>query len=276
MKKIICLIAIVLTSISCSNNDKKVAELLKDNNTFEEDLKNENLLLINSLRNYENDAHIVFQEDLYQSANDFIRKQSENFVDNETGFFKLWSEVFSFFESDTKKNARWKSRLEKYFRATEYLKHIENKQTEYSNTINLQRQELLGKLHTKNNVLIVNTKSIDGVTISNNKIVKVVDKVNKLVLIEVIPKIIESLAFPVFISVIGLFFGIILGPKTKGIIFVVSLCFSIWQSVKYSNELEQQINDSFALTEKQHLTVLPALNQNTKAYFNELTTKIQP
>lgn len=239
------------------------------------------LLLINSLKNYEMNAHSSFQKELYLSSDKYISGQGEKFVDNETGFFKLWSEAFRFFQSDTKKNARWKNRLEKYFRATEYSTYINQEQQRYSETINQQRQELLGKLHHSKKQLNLKSKGVDAVNISDDKINEVVVKVNSLVLVEVIPEVVESFLVPLFISLIGMFFGVFLGGKTKSIIFVkiiifvIALFFSIWQSSKYSNELERQINNSFSLKENKHLTILDELQKNTIEYYSELTIKIQ-
>ncbi|MCD8431278.1 hypothetical protein LNJ05_00670 [Tenacibaculum finnmarkense genomovar ulcerans] len=227
------------------------------------------------MRNYEVASHIAYQNKLYLSSDNYIRNQSEKFVDNETGFFKLWSEAFSFFESDTEKNARWKSRLEKYFRTTEYISYIEANTNQYSITINKQREELLGKLHFNNKNLVIKNKDVRSVGISNNNVAKVIEKVNALVLMEVIPEVIEALLVPFIISFLLIFFGIILAPFTAGIIFVVGLIFSIWQSNKFSNELESQINESFKLADKEHLLILPELQKNTTAYYKELNKKIK-
>lgn len=237
--------------------------------------KEKDFLLINSLKNYEIESHIQFQKELYKTSDNYIRTQSEKFVDNETGFFKLWSEAFSFYESDTKRNARWKSRVEKYFRNTEYVNYFKEKQNNYSSTINIQRKELLGKLHSRDKELVIKTGDISSITVSNKKVSQVVEKVNSLVLTEVIPEVIESLLIPVILSALGLLFGLVVAWKTKGLIFLIALCFSVWYSFKYSNELESSINQSFALQEKQHLTILPELQKNTTEYYNELTLKIK-
>lgn len=232
-------------------------------------------LLINSLRNYENDAHIKFQDELYKESEKFINSQSEKFVDNETGFFKLWSEAFKVFESETKRNARWKSRIEKYYRATEYISYIENKQSTYSNTINQQRQELLGKLHHGKKELAINIKGIETINVSNDKIEKVVDKVNSIVLAEVIPEAAESIIIPLILSLLSFIFGVIFLRSIGVILIVISISTSIWQSIKYSNELEYQINESFAIEEKEHLMILAELQLNTTAYYDELNTIIK-
>lgn len=242
---------------------------------FAENTESEDLLLINSLRNYENDAHIKFQEELYKSSDSYFRTQSNKFVDNETGFFKLWSEAFRVFESETKQNARWKSRVEKYFRTTEYISYIENEQSTYSNIINQQREELLGKLHHGENEFIINSQGIEVISVSDDKIEKVVDKVNSLVLTEVIPEVIESIVIPLIISFVLLIFGIALW-RSIGILFIViSIGISIWQNIKYSNELENQINENFSLKDEQHLTILPDLQLNTIVYYKELISKIK-
>lgn len=252
-----------------------IFSLLTTNIIFAGKVDSKDLLLINSLRNYENDAHVQFQEELYKSSENYFRSQSEKFVENETGFFKLWSEASRVFESETKKNARWKSRIEKYFRATEYISYIENKQSTYSNTINQQRKELLGKLHHDKIGFAINSRGIETISVSKDKIDKVVDKVNSLVLTEVIPEVLEAIMIPLIISLLAFVVGIFFRRVIGGLLIIISLSISIWQSVKYSNELESQINESFALKEKQHLVILPELQLNTTAYYKELISKIK-
>jgi predicted RND superfamily exporter protein len=232
------------------------------------------ILLVNSLKNFEYESHIKFQDDLYKAADQFIKIHSEEFVDNETGFFRLWGEAFRYFESDTRKEARWKSRLEKHFRTTEYLNFIKNKQVQYSKLVNSQRQELLGKLHSNKKQLFIRSNNTETTTVSSGEIAKVVDTVNKLVLTEVIPEVLESLIIPLCLTLLGIILGIYFAPSTKGIVFILSLGVSIWLSFKYSKELEQQINESFEIKEKQHLIILPQLNKNTVDYYQELSTKI--
>ena len=232
------------------------------------------ILLVNSLKNFEYESHIKFQDDLYKAADQFIKIHSEEFVDNETGFFRLWGEAFRYFESDTRKEARWKSRLEKHFRTTEYLNFIKNKQVQYSKLVNSQRQELLGKLHNNKKQLFIRSNDTETTTVSSGEIAKVVDTVNKLVLTEVIPEVLESLIIPLCLTLLGIILGIRFAISTKGIVFILSLGISIWLSLRYSNELEQQINESFEIKEKQHLIILPQLNKNTVDYYQELSTKI--
>jgi hypothetical protein len=237
-------------------------------------INSSDLILINSLKIYENGSHIKFQDDLYKAADQFVKIHSEEFVDNETGFFRLWGEAFRYFESDTRKEARWKSRLEKHFRTTEYLSFIKNKQVQYSKLVNSQRQELLGKLHSNKKQLFIKRNDMETTTVSSGEIANVVDTVNKLVLTEVIPEVLESLIIPLCLTLLGIILGICFAPSTKGIVFILSLGVSIWLSFKYSNKLEQQINESFEIKEKQHLIILPQLNKNTVDYYQELSTKI--
>lgn len=232
------------------------------------------LLLINSMKIYEIESHIKFQDEIYSSSDQFIKSQSEEFVDNETGFFKLWGEAFSYFDSDTKKEARWKSRLEKHFRTTEYLDFIKNKQEQYSKLINSQRQDLLGKLHTNDKQLFIERNDLEATMVSNKEIAKVIDTVNKLVLTEVIPEVLELLLIPLCITLLGMILGIVFANSTKGIIFLLSLGVSIWLSFKYSKQLEQEIIESFEIKEKKHLIILPQLQKNTADYYKELTNKI--
>lgn len=234
----------------------------------------DDLLLANSLKNFETESHIKFQDELYKAADQFIKIHSEEFVNNETGFFKLWGEAFRYFESDTRKEARWKSRLEKHFRTTEYLNFIKNKQVQYSKLVNSQRQELLGQLHSNKKQLFIRSNDTETTTVSSVEIAKVVDTVNKLVLTEVIPEVLESLIIPLCLTLLGIILGICFAPSTKGIVFILSLGVSIWLSFKYSNKLEQQINESFEIKEKQHLIILPQLNKNTVDYYQELSNKI--
>ena len=240
-----------------------------------EAINSNDFVLINSLKIYEIESHIKFQDELYASSDKFIKNQSANFVDNETGFFKLWGEAFSYFDSDTKKEARWKSRLEKHFRTTEYLNFIQSKQEEYSKLINSQRKELLGKLHQNNRQLSISSNYLKSTIVSSQEMNKVIASINKLVLTEVIPEVIESIIIPICLTFLALVFGIVLTNKwIKGFIFIFSIIVSVWLSFKYSNELEQEINERFELKEKQHLLILPQLNKNTKEYYHELIDKI--
>lgn len=239
-----------------------------------EAINSNDLILINSLKIYEIESHIKFQDELYASSDKFIKSQSANFVDNETGFFNLWGEAFSYFDSDTKKEAKWKSRLEKHFRTTEYLNFIQSKQEEYSKLINFQRKELLGKLHQNNRQLSINSNELKSTIVSSHEMSKVIATINKLVLTEVIPEVVESIIIPICLTFLGLVFGIVLAKWTNGVVLIISIIVSVWLSFKYSNELEQEINERFELKEKQHLLILPQLNKNTKEYYHELIDKI--
>ena len=184
------------------------------NISFAKEITSNDLQMVNRLKYYEFDSHNNFQEELYKTSDEFIKAQSEKFVDEETGFFNLWAEVIHYFDSDVKKNAKWKSRVDKYFRSTEYSLHIKEKQFEYSNTINTQREELLGKIHVDVNSLNIITPNISTINSSDEVITTVVKKVNKLVLTEVIPEVIESIVLPL----IWWFIGILLSH-----IFLISI-----------------------------------------------------
>lgn len=249
--------------------------LISVNVLFASTVNNSDIILINSLKSYENDSHSKFQDELYQFSEQYIKDQSEKFVDNETGFLKLWGEFFRFFESDTKRNARWKNRVEKYFRTTGYIQYIQQKHAIYAENINLQRQELLGKLHSKGEELSIINENISTLKVSDKEMSKVVDNVNKLVLTEVIPEILETIVFPLSFSLLGMVFGIVLAKSTKGILFIIGLLIAIWQSFRYSDKLEQQVIESFVVNEQKHLEILPQLNKNTADYYKQLNNKIK-
>ena len=53
-----------------------IISLLTTTILFAQEQNSKDLLLISSLKNYEMDAHITFQNKLYQSSENFIQNQS--------------------------------------------------------------------------------------------------------------------------------------------------------------------------------------------------------
>ncbi len=264
------LILIITLNFSCSTNNEVVEkqEQKKNNHIEKGDI------LITKLQAYELSSHKIFQERLNKISDEFIKKQSENFVDNETGFFKLWSEAFNYFGSDIKKNEKWKSRIEKYFKSTDYITFITEQENNYVATINEQRKELLGELHLNKNKLNL-PKLNTSILKNSNNIDKVIKKVNNLVLLEVIPEIIERTIIPLLVWLIVAILGVTYKKTIGVILFVLLLAFSIWQNIKYSNELENDIYNKFKLENNSHLNILAILNQNTDIYYSKIKMKLK-
>ncbi len=229
----------------------------------------DNELRITTLKQYELDSHKNFQNNLYDFSDTYIKQQSENFIDNETGFFSIANEIIHWGDSNVKRSIRWKSRIEKYFKSTEYALSIKKEQDEYAKTINLQREKVLGNLHLSQNKLILKNKDIE-MSVSIDTVEEVVNKINNLILVEIIPEVIEAFLVRFLLVFLVGFLGIVMIKKTKGIIVILSLIGSIYYGGKFSNELENRIYKEFEITEKKHLNILSELNNNTKNYYLEL------
>jgi|GEM_PF-6609498 len=241
---------------------------------------NSDLILVNRLKQYELQSHTKFQSHLNNASETFIEVQSEKFVDNETGFFKIWGQAIIFyFESETKTNSRWKTRVEKYFRSTKYIAHLDKIQNDYELLINNQRKEMLGQIHLASNSLQIENQKIQLSSQSSKKTTIIVDKVNKIILSEVIPEIIEAVVMPLLIGgiifLLGLFAITIKKFFLTAIGFIVIIGISVWQNIKYSIELETNIIETYKLTDNDHLKILDDLNSNTELYYTDLIKSLK-
>ncbi len=229
----------------------------------------DNELRIITLKQYELDSHKNFQKNLYNFSDNYIKQQSEKFIDDETGFFSIVNEIIHWGDSKVKRSVRWKSRIEKYFRPTDYAMSIKKEQDDYAKIINLQREKVLGSLHIKKNKLKLKNRDID-MSVSVDIIEEVINKINNLILVEIIPEVIEAFLVRVLLVLLVGFLGVFTIKATKGVIFILSLIGSIYYGGKFSNELENRIYKEFEISEKRHLNVLSDLNENTKKYYIEL------
>nr|WP_299034653.1 hypothetical protein [uncultured Tenacibaculum sp.] len=255
---------------SCSSPEQKVTIVQKPNLT-DSDIK----IKVLTLKQYEYDSHKIFQESLYDFSDIYIKKQSNKFVENETGFFTILSEIFNWGDSETKRKIKWKSRVEKYFKPSQYSFKIQEKKSDYTRIINKQREELLNFISANNqNKLKLKDQPIE-INLSDKTLNEVVNDINKLILTEIIPEVIEALLIPITLSLLGVFISLFFKEALRVILFIICVGATIWFNYKFSTNLENKIHNEFKIKDKSHLKVLNLLNENTKNYYNHIEENIK-
>ncbi|ERM80431.1 hypothetical protein P872_21875 [Rhodonellum psychrophilum GCM71 = DSM 17998] len=245
----------------------------------------QNNILSVKLKEYEFEEHEKFQEELNIKVKKYFIDQSKKFIDEETGFFGIWGETIYFFESSIKKESRWKSRIEKYFRTTAFQTYVQNEINNYTETINKQRLEIIENatgIQSNQNGLEIQLKSLSSIELNSEIVIQTVSKIQEMVVHEVVPEIIDLVLGPLFLfpllsSLIGLFIPSVNGilGKIKIICLVVLIIYPLVQSIRFSNNLEKYlINSLYSFDEKQFY-ILPDLNENSNVFFEKVNNNLK-
>ena len=147
MKDIVLLLVITSLFWSCNNSNfnKRGNNSLNHKNL---EINNENPDdLIQEYQDFELKHNEIFQQDLQEKSKEYYENVIETFIEEETGFFRLFGELWdSPFKSKNERKTLWKLKIERYFRTTAYLTHLRNEVTVYTDGVNHQRNNGISKI----------------------------------------------------------------------------------------------------------------------------------
>jgi len=244
-------------------------------NCISQNHSKENLsILAVKLREYEIKKHKNFQNNLYKSSQDYFISKSESFVDEETGFFRIWGEVLRYYESEENKNIRWKSYIDKYYRDTEYKVHIQKEIDSYVKLINEQRYEQVGNQEGRPLAMHVVHKDIGNVNLSDDDFAFTMNIIQEMVLNEVLPEIVQMLLAPV-ILLLSLILGSFWIKPLRWLLLAFIILMPIYQNYKLTNNLNNYLTEKFVNFEDEHLRWYEYLETNTENFYSPLIQNIK-
>lgn len=225
------------------------------------------------LKQYEYNLNRDFQKSLLDSSLYYFDSRVEKFVDEETGFFAIWSEAFRFYESDIKTKERWANKVKKYFNATSYTIYINSLIDKHETLITVQRNDFLNKhiyslTETSSNLKI---KGFNHFDVSDEQIDKLVLKIKQMVITEVVSELLDTLLWPLFVFLIFVLLGIAVHPYISIFFTIVMLLFSVFSSVKLSSDITCNLQVELRkLHSVENLNVIDDLNKSTCDYYQTI------
>lgn len=230
-----------------------------------------NIEIAEKLKNYELDSHNEFQIKLNNISENYFADQSSEFISNELGFFRIWSEALKFWQSDFKKKNRWKPRVEKYFKTTTLQNKIQEELNKYTKTIYEQRVELLNINANKQFIL---ANKVESIHISSDLIQNVVSKVEKLAINEVVSELGEISTGLLILYILSIIVGIISKWGKIAITLIVTVVFigyNIYKTMSIEESLENAIIEfTTSKTNNIKLEVKPTLIEDTNQFYYAL------
>jgi hypothetical protein len=276
MKYIPQLVILIFFLSSC-NNEKNIQQTIN----YEKKTNEESQYIIERFKDFELSQHPIFQKKLKLKSQQYYDVIIEEFIDNETGFFKLFGELWDkCFKSERERQQIWQFKIDRYFRSTSFLTFIRNDVNIYTNGINNQR---------KNGILkILNQKHSINLTlpIANNNSFDATDKITETIIAKIDDEIYDQLAsFPlevllefIILGLIGIL-GAVIGSFTKNIITiiigVISFLVFFVRSNNRSDEMREKLKtECFRILKSNNIDYTSHLNKNTFEYYFHLEKNI--
>ena len=275
MKNILFLIVIISLFLSCKDaNFNKGSNNIYHNN---QEINYDNIDdLIRDYQSFELQYNQIFQKELQIKSQEYYGNVTETFIDEETGFFKLFGELWDKpFISKNEKQILWKLKIERYFRTTAYLTHIRNEVTAYTDGVNNQRNNGISKILETNHSSNLKIPIVDANSFStkNETIKNIINKINK----EIIDQLADAvLGFTVeivlgILGIFGILKGFTIHWSVPIVIFVLLGGIFFWRSHSRQDEirniLKTECNKALNSTK---IDYLDQLNKNTINYYSQL------
>ncbi|MGQ7945089.1 hypothetical protein [Flavobacterium sp. WC2509] len=274
MKQIFLILAIIAIVISCKQKQTEVIKNSYHTKNIVNTEESENL--IENSQEFELKYNEIFQKDLQIKSKEYYNNVIETFIDEETGFFKLFGELWdSPFKSENERKTLWKLKIERYFRTTAYLAYIRKEVTIYTDGVNNQRENGISKIlnvkYSSNlNLPIIESNSFNT---KNETVENIITKINT----EIIEQLADAvLGFsPEIIVGILVFFGACKGIKIHlsiPIVFGACLAIFFWiRSHNRQNEIREILKTECNKTiNSTKIDYLDLLNKNTIDYYSQL------
>lgn len=274
MKKyILALLILILTFSACKNEgNKNLLKIPKETKTVE-DFE----YIIEKYKDFELSQHPLFQKKISQESQNYYDRIVEDFVEKETGFFKLFGELWDIcFKSKRERKQIWEFKIDQHFRTTSFLKHIRSEVVIYTDGINNQRKNgvltNLNKKHpTQLSLPITNNTSFGN---SNKLVESIITQIDQEIYDQLISYPLEELLLFGILALVSIF-GLIIGGTAKSITSIVISIISLFiffirsnnRSESMSNELK---NECYKVLKSHKINYLDQLNKNTINYYSQL------
>lgn len=231
---------------------------------------------IETAREFELKYNKVFQEDLKNKSKVYYASLVESFIDEETGFFKLFGEMWNVcFQSENQRELLWKLKIESYFKTASYLSFIRNEVEIYTDGVNLQRNSGISKIlraNSSSNIKLPILNANSFITDSNS-VRKIIDKISSEVNDQLADTVL-GFSVEIILAILGLF-GILKGFKVHWsipiIICLICLGLFIWRSNVRQGEIRNILKIEYEkVLNSSNIDYLIQLNNNTNNYYNQL------
>ncbi|MBC5849170.1 hypothetical protein [Flavobacterium kayseriense] len=271
------LLILILILSSCNQNKLDLSESNQDYHLTKSivDL-DESVDFIETSKEFELKHNEMFQQDLQSKSKEYYDNVIQSFVEEETGFFKLFGELWDrVFKSENERKLLWKLKIERYFRTTSFLTYIRNEVSIYTEGVNNQRKngvsKVLGAKHDSNLYMpLIEGSSFNA---NNETVEKIIRKINE----EINDQLMD-------IPADGILTGIILGimafvavlstfvKKSIGcfitIIFLV--VFFVRSNMRQSEMKDILKTECYKTLNSTKIEYLDKLNKNTIGYYSQL------
>ena len=270
---IIKLLSLILIFSYCENkkNESKI-KIAKETKTVE-DFE----YIIEKYKDFELSQHPLFQNKINQESKKYYDKIVDEFVENETGFFELFGELWDIcFKYEKERKQIWQFKIDYHFRTTSFLKHIRNELTHYTNGINNQRKNgVLKKFNeiypTQLTLPISNNDSFNN----NNKLTEsVMAKIDNEIYDQLISYPLEEFFLFGILAVVGIF-GLIIGSTTRNIMSIIigilSFLIFYYRSNSRTEDLRNELKTECYNVLKSHkINYVIELKKNTIDYYSNI------
>jgi hypothetical protein len=271
------ILIIVLLFASCNKNKYDLSESNQDyhlSKSIENLEESENF--IETSKEFELKHNELFQQDLQAKSKEYYDNLIDTFVDEETGFFKLFGEIWDFlFKSKNERKLLWKLKIERNFRTTSYLTFIRNELTVYTDGINNQRKNGVSKvLGVKHNVsLYLPIIEANSFNTNSETVDKLVRKINDEIKDQLIDIFIDSVVSGVILGILGCF-AVVSSIFKKQVGCMITILFFIFFAIRSYNRQHEMKDvlrtDCYKTLNSTKIDYLDELNKNTIIYYSQL------
>lgn len=275
MKYLLVILSILIFFVSCKD---KEAQSVQDYHISKNTINSEEAVIsIEAFRDFELEHNQIFQQDLQIKSKEYYDNLIETFIDEKTGFFKLFGELRDrVFKSENERKILWKLKIERYFRTTAFLTYIRNEVTIYTDGVNNQRNngisKILGTKYSSNlNLPIVEANSFYT---KNESVEKIISKINDEItdqLADVTLGFIPEIILLAVGGLLGIGIGIKFGWLPTIIFMVVLAILFMWRSSIRQNEMRNILKtECYKTLNSTKIDYLDQLNKNTIQYYSQL------
>lgn len=215
----------------------------------------------------------IFQQDLKINSKEYYDNLIDTFIDEETGFFKLFGELWNKpFKSENEIKLLWKLKIERYFRTTAFLNHIRNEITIYADGVNNQRNngiaKILGIKYSSNlKLLIADANSFNT---KSESIEKIISKINDETTDQLADTVLGFSA-EIILGILGILGGFKFHWSVPIIVTVLFGVIFFWRSHNRQNEIREILKkECNKALKSNNISYLDQLNKNTINYYSQL------
>lgn len=231
---------------------------------------------IEASKNFELKHNEIFQDDLQKKSKEYYDNKIESFVAEETGFFKLFGELWNrIFKSKEERKLLWKLKIEQNFRTTSFLSYMRNEVDIYIDGINNQRKngvsKILGMKYDANLYLpIIKASSFNT---NNETVEKIIRKINDEINDQLIDIPADGILTSIILGLLGLV-ALVSSFVKKSIGCLITIIFFavffIRSNMRQSEMTEILRTECYKTLKETKIDYLNTLNKNTIEYYSKL------